>query len=291
LGQGSYGSVYKVFHKYEKKFYAIKKIFITKDIISNNYDIFKEIQIYSELINDNIVRYYSSWVDIDFESIIVYNNQINSDEFEPINYICPILFIQMELCDFTLKEYLLTYSTTDIIVNKINIIIQIIKGLEYLENKNIIHRDIKPDNIFLIIDKENPNNYLVKLGDFGLCKKYIDNKHINFSDNDSKNIHDNLFQIKNLLLLENNKLDNIIDFDNSKIESYNKMSSCVGTGIYRAPEINSGIYDSKIDIYSLGVIILELFINFTPFYISNADFKLGVIILFIHNIISFIIII
>ena len=49
LGQGAYGSVYKVFHKFEKKFYAIKKIFISKDIIEDNYDIFREIQIYSDL--------------------------------------------------------------------------------------------------------------------------------------------------------------------------------------------------------------------------------------------------
>lgn len=46
LGQGAYGSVYKVFHKYEKKFYAIKKVFITKDLIKENYDIFREIQIF-----------------------------------------------------------------------------------------------------------------------------------------------------------------------------------------------------------------------------------------------------
>ena len=86
-----------------------------------------------------------------------YNLQINSidynEQLESIDYICPILFIQMELCDFTLKDYLLIYSKDDSYENKINIIKQIICGLEYLESKNIIHRDIKPDNIFLIIKK------------------------------------------------------------------------------------------------------------------------------------------
>lgn len=37
-----------------------------------------------------------------------------------------------------------------------------VDGLEFLHSKNIYHRDIKPDNIFLF------NNMCVKLGDLGL---------------------------------------------------------------------------------------------------------------------------
>jgi hypothetical protein len=255
LGQGSYGSVYKVFHKFEKKFYAIKKIFITNDMIVDDYDIFREIQIYSDLSNENVVRYYSSWVDIDFQSMLEYNEQINNDdEFEPIDYVCPILFIQMELCDFTLKDYLMTFSLTDSIENKISLILQIINGLEYLRTKNIIHRDIKPDNIFLIHDNTY-NKYIVKLGDFGLCKKYLHNKLTNLElepDMDSNNITNNICEI-------NQKLDP----ESITLENHNLLSNDVGTGIYRAPEIKTGIYDFTIDIYSLGIIILELFVNFT----------------------------
>lgn len=281
LGQGAYGSVYKVFHKYERKFYAVKKVFITKDLIKENYDIFREIQIYSELENKHIVRYYGSWIDIDVESIYEYNSQIENDcefEFEKIDYVCPVLFIQMELCDFTLKDYLLTWSHNKIIHTnnfmelqknteyfscesefdsfneKINIVIQIINGLLYLDSKNIIHRDIKPDNIFLI--KNNILNeskskieymYNVKIGDFGLCKK--------FKSSFEKKILDD--EIKSDDLIYNTNLDNIIIG-----YSYKSMESYVGTGIYRAPEIEEKNYNSKIDIYSLGIIIIELFINF-----------------------------
>ena len=267
LGQGAYGSVYKVFHKYEKKFYAIKKVFITKDIVEDNYDIFREIQIYSELMNDQVVRYYSSWIDIDVGSIIEYNEQIKNDyEFEKIDYICPILFIQMELCDFTVKDYLMTWAEYDSMDEKINILIQIIKGLEYIHSKNIIHRDIKPDNIFLITNNLNPetNKYQVKIGDFGLCKKYI-----GFETNKKKKEHE-VNKLEKLLVdydsssFETNYLvDNLYsNFKSSlSIVSTESMNSYVGTGIYRAPEINTKKYDSKIDIYSLGIIMIELFIN------------------------------
>ena len=249
LGQGAYGSVYKVFHKYEKKYYAVKKVFITKEIIEDNYDIFREIQIYSDLMNEHVVRFYGSWIDIDVDSIIEYNNQtINDYEFEKIDYICPILFIQMELCDFTLKDYLLTWSEHDNQENKIDIVIQILNGLEYLGSKNIIHRDIKPDNIFLIKNKPNENElntYKVKIGDFGLCKKYT-------GTNQNKN--KNKCKINGDIKQNNSLIFNL---------NYKSMEEYVGTGIYRAPEIETKKYDFSIDIYSIGIIMIELFINFT----------------------------
>ena len=61
--------------------------------------------------------------------------------------------------------------------------IQMIQRLQYIHNKHILHRDIKPDNFILGTEKSKNKVYLI---DFGLSKKYRSSKgnheHIKFSD-------------------------------------------------------------------------------------------------------------
>jgi len=221
IGCGSYGSVYKVYHKFEKNLYAIKKVFINNDLLINDFEIFKEIQLFSKLNHKNIVRYYTSWIDIDPESIYNHlnnNKDIDEDKDLSLTMKNPILFIQMELCDFTLKNYIDNKNINKLENNGIDIRInyfkQIVEGLKYLHDNDIIHRDIKPSNI-LFLD----NN--IKICDFGLAKK-VNNQN-----------------------LDNKNLDN----------SY---STEIGSNFYRAPEIDNHHYNNKIDIYSLGIILIEL---------------------------------
>ena len=56
-----------------------------------------------------------------------------------------------------------------------NVALQLLNCLEYIHKKDILHRDLKPDNI--LFDKDgNGNIYIV---DFGLSKRFkVDKKHI-----------------------------------------------------------------------------------------------------------------
>ncbi|CAG9324500.1 unnamed protein product [Blepharisma stoltei] len=71
------------------------------------------------------------------------------------------------------------------------------------------------------------------------------------------------------LLLENKKPDarlKLIDFGTSKhFEPKEKMKHFIGTSYYVAPEVISGSYDSKCDVWSLGVILYIMLSGYPPF--------------------------
>ncbi len=230
LGYGSFASVYKSQHKIDSQFYAIKKIIITDDLLELGYDVFDEVKMLSSLNHPNVIRYYSSWVDFDINSVIMsrmiedgYDSQSksysgsNSTHSNSTQSNLPVLFIQTELCDYTLKDYIDTKMQYDSIDQRVEYWKQMVQGIEYIHSQNIIHRDIKPSNIFFL-------GKYVKIGDFGL----------------SKNISSFALQI------------------NKSVE--------IGTSYYRAPEIDSGNYTQSIDLYSLGVILIEMLLDCKTYF-------------------------
>ena len=71
LGKGGFGSVYKVLNKDDSQFYVIKKIPI-KGL--NNIEIDKiknEAKILASIENENIVKYYDSFIDNDEFNIVM----------------------------------------------------------------------------------------------------------------------------------------------------------------------------------------------------------------------------
>ena len=122
---------------------------------------------------------------------------------------------------------------------KIKITIDILKGLAYLHNRKpsyIIHRDIKPQNIIL---SESGH---AKISDFGLSK--ILNSTILDTTSSVNNLNELNYEL-------NESSNNISD-----------LTLSVGTRRYMSPEMTlEHLYNSKIDIWSVGVIITELFEN------------------------------
>ncbi len=49
------------------------------------------------------------------------------------------------------------------------ILLQLLKGIEYMHDRNIVHRDLKPDNILVSINIDSPLRIIIT--DFGSCRR------------------------------------------------------------------------------------------------------------------------
>lgn len=81
-------------------------------------------------------------------------------------------YIAVELCAATLQEYTEGAKSTDLkqFIGELEVLRQATKGLIHLHSLNIVHRDIKPQNVLISFPDAN-NRVRVMISDFGLCKK------------------------------------------------------------------------------------------------------------------------
>lgn len=89
-------------------------------------------------------------------------------EFYSVN-----IMLQMEYCSGeSLEKFLRKRNqSADKLDRRQSLLIfaQIMKGIETVHSCNVVHRDLKPDNIFIHID-EKKNSIVAKIGDFGLAR-------------------------------------------------------------------------------------------------------------------------
>ena len=148
IGKGSFSTIYKCFHKLTKIEYAIKEITIEKN--KNKKHIKRELDLMKNLNHPNIIKLH----DVIIESTL--NNIYFIMEYHKKGDLSIFLngrALKEKFC----KKYMRQLSN----------------GLEYLLQNNILHRDLKPQNILLT------DNYNIQITDFGLARKF--NKNLMFN--------------------------------------------------------------------------------------------------------------
>lgn len=138
IGRGNFGDVYKAFDFVRNEVVAIKAI----NIEQSDDDIpvlLQEINLLRSLKHPNITNLYNTFV------------------------IDVTMFIVMEYCNEGSCSDLLKFNKNGLNENLLSYIMKnVLEGLKYLHDLNIIHRDIKAANILIT------KNHAIKLADFGV---------------------------------------------------------------------------------------------------------------------------
>ena len=141
VGAGAMGEVFKSFDPMLRRWVALKvfsrNVEVTKELRAR---FFQEAQAGAMLSHPNIVTVH--------------------DLGEQDGH----LFIVMELLEGEELRQLIASRKNIGLEEKLSLMVQVCKGVEYAHNKGVIHRDIKPGNIFVL------TNGHVKLLDFGVAR-------------------------------------------------------------------------------------------------------------------------
>ena len=114
------------------------------------------------------------------------NNEETLDKGIPHTYFCCTEgehnILVMDLLGPSLEELFNQCNKRFDLKTSCQLAIQMIDRIEFVQKKQFIHRDIKPDNFLMGGEKRSHKLYLI---DFGLAKKYVqkDNSHIIYRDN------------------------------------------------------------------------------------------------------------
>ncbi|CAG2113507.1 unnamed protein product, partial [Medioppia subpectinata] len=250
IGGGGFGIVTKARHRSEQIDYAIKKIKISDSEQLKKR--FRERDMWLKLDSDYFVKYRNSWLEMcddrteaqfsQYKQFNIHDEETvaadeldnsgdpNEVKLQPRQY--AILHLQMELCWFTLREamemcgqYLGIAGNPNQPLPPIGYFIASEMLLEILTSINYLHEYVHEGKPYPILHRDiNPNNILIKAGS--------DGRFIKVSDFGCA--------VEHVLMKSTH-------------------SANVGTIRYMAPEINQGRYDTKADVYSIGVTVQEMF--------------------------------
>ena len=228
LGQGSFGQVFKVKNKFNNSIRAMKQI--NKSFIKNldEIKIGKEIEMLKKLNHPHIMKLYEYYTNKEY------------------------LFLISELCDEgDLQKKIKKIGKFPEFIVKI-IMLQVFRALLYLNDKHVIHGDLKLENI-LVVCYDNKNNNdedgfinAIKHD----CDIFIQDRILNNSSND----YGNEVNEVNKALNERNKIEGIYSFGTNFKFGKNKNDKNKNS----RDQLKISLYDEKkLNIFNYGIKLID----------------------------------
>ncbi len=156
LGEGGFAKVYKAYDMLMKRTVALK--FYRGDF-GDKYSVLAEIKRSMSFNHPNLIRYYDA-IQIQVPSSYDSSNMLQVGIMEYAN-------------SGDLNAFMKTFPS---MLDIKRVIGGILKGLGYLHQHGVVHRDIKPQN--LLVNKEPDGTWVSKIADFGLAKKLSEQKEL-----------------------------------------------------------------------------------------------------------------
>ncbi|KAF8363172.1 hypothetical protein PRIPAC_90095, partial [Pristionchus pacificus] len=180
LGTGAHGIVFEVIHNKDGTRYALKRItheaIAWKELDSTAAATVREIRTMSQLNHPGVVKFASSWFESPTAACSTQNGRVEVKKTKPRDTsdrilmreprIIQMVYIQMELCNYSLAEWLRRQDSTPRNLSRmISWFKQIVSAVAYIHDRGFIHRDLKPSNILF----SAPDR--LKICDFGIATK------------------------------------------------------------------------------------------------------------------------
>ncbi|CAH8501644.1 unnamed protein product [Dicrocoelium dendriticum] len=185
------------------------------------------------------------------------------------------MIIQMELCATKTLRHVIDFESLSANPGRAwGLFRELTDGLAYIHSKNVIHRDLKPANIML------DTNDHVKIVDFGLATRTVNEQVVNV-------LHHVEMMQKHTGEIGaapgQSQAAEVSGQPSPGLSPSAKFKACaknlamfersmtrdVGTYLYMSPEVLDNkrkrlFYDERVDIYSLGIILFEMFYHAMP---------------------------
>ena len=283
LGKGGFGVVYRARHKLNGFDYAVKKVRLTGSQREQERAV-REATYLAKLEHKNVVRYYDVWKEElergDDDALAEFDDSEEGEEEDgstsamteedsPIgtrrsrarggrfSSVITVLHIQMQLCELTMRDYLRESGRETTLEGATNrsYLLQLFAGLQHIHRQSLIHRDVKPENVFITNNRET-----IKIGDFGLSREMTTDA-LTMQVSAAADL-DKLGSLGSPTIERHiERTSSLSRRARRELSSGGGGSSWYrgGTTSYMSPEQRAGhSYDHTVDIYAAGVILLEL---------------------------------